>query len=186
MKKLLIAVGMLGAVIGSADIDRTDARLDIIDTAIHNRFVDQSDLWFDDGDFPRIIQLLWLEYEGNPYDYELATDLGYMLQNVEQYDKALAVYVRYRQDNPQDPDAPWPEANFYFSKKVYARVPPLLERSISKKPHPNSYRILAHSYDRMGLFVDAKRIWTTYLKRFPNDEQAKNNLRKVEAKIKSR
>lgn len=186
MKKLLIGVGLLTAAFGVADVDRTKARLEIIETAIHNRFVDQNDQWFDDGDFPRIIQLLWIEYEGNPYDYELATDLGYMLQNVQQYDKALAVYVRYRQDNPKDPDAAWPEANFYYSKKVYARVPPLLEKTIARKPHPNSYRILAHSYDKMGLFADAKRIWTTYLQRFPNDAQAKVNLKKVEAKIKTR
>lgn len=186
MKKWLLAIGIGTAAMGMAEGNRTAARMLVIENAIHNRFVDQSDQWFEDGDFPRIIQLLWIEYEARPNDYEIATDLGYMLQNVEQYDRALAVYVRYRTENPKDPDAPWPEANFYFSKKAYAKVPPLLERSIGRKPHPNSYRTLAHSYDRMGLFADAKRIWETYLKRFPADETAKAQLRKIDSKIKSR
>lgn len=185
MRTVILAIGILMTALSVADKDRTPARMAVIETAIHNRFVDQSDQWFEDGDFPRIIQLLWIEYEANPKDYEAATDLGYMLQNVEQYDKALAVYVRFRTENPNDPDAPWPEANFYFSKKAYAKVPPLLERSITRKPHPNSYRILAHAYDRMGLFADAKRIWETYLKRFPSDETAKAQLRKVDAKIRN-
>lgn len=186
MKKWLIAIGVCASAIGSAEVDNSAARMDVIDTCIHNRFVDQLDQWHDDGDYPRIIQLLWIEYESNPSDYELATDLGFMLQNVEQYDRALAVYVRYRTENPNDPDAPWPEANFYFSKKIYAKVPPLLEKSLARKPHPNSYRILAHSYDHMGLYNDAKRIWETYLRRFPTDDVAKQNLKKVEAKIKNR
>jgi len=186
MKRLFVVIGIGVAALGFAEKKADAARLQVIENAIHNRFVDQNDQWFEDGDYPRIIQLLWIEYEARPNDYELATDLGWMLQNVEQHDKALAVFVRYRTENPQDPDAPWPEANFYFSKRVYAKVPPLLEKSITKKPHPNSYRILAHSYDRMGLLGDARRIWETYLKRFPNDETAKAQLKKVEAKIKNR
>jgi hypothetical protein len=85
--------------------------------------------------------------------------------------------------NPQDPDAAFPEANFYFMKKAFAKVPVLLEPAIVKKPHPNSYRILAHAYDRLKMYGDSKRVWQLYLKRFPDDGAAKQNLKRVSDKL---
>ncbi|MEQ1821821.1 MAG: hypothetical protein ABL949_04895 [Fimbriimonadaceae bacterium] len=159
-------------------------RMDVINDIIYNRMVDQSDAWWEDGDYPRIINMMWLLFIANPNDYEAATNLGWMLANIERYDDELAVYVKYRVSNPNNAEASFPEANFYFQKKAYAKVPPLLEASIKKSPHANSYRILAHSYDKLGLLQDAKRVWQAYLTKNPNDETAKNNLKKIEAKIK--
>lgn len=144
----------------------------------------QTDTWFRGGDYPRSIQLLRLRAELNPSDYEINGDLGWMLSNVRAFDEALAVYVRFRQRNPQNPDAPYLEANFYFQRKAYAKVPPLLEPTLPRNPHPNSYRLLAHSYERLGLLADSQRTWRRYLDRVPSDEAAKNNLRRVEGKIR--
>lgn len=157
----------------------------VIWDTIHNRFVSQLDYWFDDGDYPRCIQLLRVMYGLDPDDYESATDLGWMLENIEQYDEALSVYVKFRKENPTDADAPFPEANFYFRQKLFAKVPPLLDPSLTLKPHPNSWRILAHSYEKLGMFGDSKRVWTGYLKLHPDDEPAKLNLKRVEGKIGS-
>lgn len=162
---------------------RKDPRSDLIWDSAHNRFVDQLDYWWDDGDFPRCVQLLRMMAELTPDDYEIATDLGWMLENVEQMDAALAVYVKFRKDNPDVGDAPFPEANFYYKQRLFAKVPPLLERTLVLKPHPNSWRILAHSYEKMGMLSDSRRVWTTYLRQYPNDEPAKNNLRRVEGKL---
>lgn len=162
---------------------RNDARSQVIWDAAHNRFVDQFDYWFEDGDYPRCIQLLRVLHDLEPDNYETATNLGWLLESIEEPDAALAVYVRFRKDNPADADAPWPEANFYFKRKIYAKVVPLLESSLALKPHPNSYRLLAHSYERMGLLADSKRVWTRYLGVDPTDEPAKANLRRVNEKI---
>lgn len=155
-----------------------------IDGAMRNRIADQTDIWFDDGDFPRIIQLLKALYEFSPTDYEVATDLGWMLENVEQYDAALATYVRYRKENAAMPDAAIPEANFYFMRRLYSKVPPILEKSIGPTLHPNGFRILGHSYDRLGMLNDSRRVWKLYTDRYPQDLRAKENLRRVEDKIK--
>ena len=145
----------------------------------------QNDYWFDAGDFPRTIQSLRLMNSIFTDDYDIATNLGWLLESTEQNDAALVVYIRYGKENPNDPDGPYPEANFYFMKKAYAKVPPLLEPSLAKKPHANSFRILAHSYERLGMLKDAQRVWQAYIALAPQDDAAKNNLRRVENKMKS-
>src|SRR5437660_1077756 len=93
-------------------------RVDAIWETAENRMRHQIDVWFDNGDYPRCIQTLKLLAKADPADYETQTDLGWMLENVERYDEALAVYVHYRKSFPSLPDAAFPEANFYFMKRA--------------------------------------------------------------------
>ncbi|MCB8932421.1 MAG: tetratricopeptide repeat protein [Fimbriimonadaceae bacterium] len=167
-----------------AQLDPT--RMRVIDGAIHDRLSTQGDVWFEAGDYLKSIQSLRAAQSLDPADYEIATDLGWMLENVLAWDEALATYVRYRKSNPNDPDAAYPEANFYFMKKSYLEIPALLEPMLkmARPPHANTFRILAHAYDRLGLFADSKRVWDQLLAVDPNDEAAKVNLKKVEAKLK--
>lgn len=157
-------------------------RLAAIWDAAEERMARQADAWFKDGDYPRVIQLLRFRGELYSGDEEANSDLGWMLENVEEDAEALRVYQAFRRRNPQNPDAPWLEANFRFRKKDYAPIPALLEPTIARKPHPNSYRTLAHAYERTNRLADSERIWTTYLARFPDDETAKANLRRVKEK----
>lgn len=144
----------------------------------------QLDIYFDGGDFPRTIELLRARYELHPTSYERATDLGWMLENLERYDQALAVYARYRREATADPNRSLPEADFYFRKKLYPRIPALLEPAVGHSGvHPNLYRVLAHSYDRLGQFADSVRVWEIYIKLQPEDGAAKLNRDRVKAKI---
>jgi tetratricopeptide (TPR) repeat protein len=152
---------------------------------VEDRMTDQSDIWFDAGDYLSAINILRFENKEAPADYEYATNLGWMLENVENYDQALVVYIRYRKDNAGIPDAPFPEANFYFSRKAYVKVPPLLQASIPQHPHPNSYRLLAHAYERLGLLPDALKVWKQLVSDHPEDDAAKVNLKKTENRLAS-
>lgn len=180
---LLLALSLGATVSANPPPWRQDQRSQTIWDAAHNRFVDQLDYWFEDGDYPRCIQLLRVLNDLEPANYEVATDLGWLLESTEEPDAALAIYVRFRKDNPNDPDAGLPEADFYFKKKMYAKVPPLLEEALAMKPHANVFRRLAHAYERLGLLADSKRVWTQYLAINPSDEPAKANLRRVEERI---
>lgn len=153
--------------------------------AARARMERQYDAWFDEGDYPRSIGGLTLMNVLWPWDYETATNLGFLLKSVEMQDLELAVYVRFRTDNPDDPDASWPEANYYFQQRLYAKVPPLLEPSINmaRRPHPNTYRLLAHAYERIGMLRDAKRVWEALLAIVPGDAAAQNNLKRVNEKL---
>ena len=160
-------------------------RVDAIMDFANDRMSTEIDALFDDGDFPAAIGLLKVQAEAYPADYDVWTNLGWMQENVEQWDAALATYVRFDRQNPEDPDASFPEANFYFMRRAYAKVPPLLEPAIKRPVHPNSYRVLAKAYERQGMLDDALRVYKALVVRDPTDLPAQANVRRVEAKIKA-
>jgi tetratricopeptide (TPR) repeat protein len=162
-----------------------DARVDAIWEMIENRIVAQNDLWFKVGDYPAVINLYRFLNSEDPTDYEYATNLGWMLENDNQYDQALVVYVRFHNDNPNDKDSSFPEANFYFMKKAYARVIPLLSPAIDLKPQRNAYSVLAHSYEKLGMLPDAVKVWKKLLVDYPKDLAGPPNLRKDERLVQT-
>lgn len=183
MKETVLAL-TLGVLTASGYAQAPDPqRIDAIWGAVNERIARQADSWFDEGDYPKVVQLLRMHYSLEPSDYEIATNLGWMLENIERREEALSVYISFRKGNPKNPDAAFPEGNFYYMKKAYAKVPPIIEPTLKEHPHPNSYRILAHAYDRMKMYADSKRVWEAYLAEHPDDAAAKANLTKVEKKL---
>lgn len=187
MKRIAVFVGLSALTIaafarGPVQPDRTETILRLM----RERASQQHDVWFELGDFPRAVASLKILHEVFPHDYALETDLGWMQENVEQYGDAIGTYIAYRKAWPDDPEAYFPEAQFYFNEHLYAKVPPVLEPSLklATRPHANSYRILASAYERMGLYADSLRIWDLYLSFTKDDPQAKLNRAKVERKRK--
>lgn len=161
-------------------------RLDSIWYGATRRMSQECDAWYNKGEYLRCIQLLKMETTIFPYDFDSADLLGWFQESTDDEAGALATYISYRQNNPLDPDGPYMEALYYFRKRVYAKVPPLLEPTLklTPHPHPNIYRELAHSYERLNLLADSKRVWKAYLALAPKDNAAKNNLERIEKKIK--
>lgn len=175
---------ILAAAIALAAVpDALAARTDEIWAFADARVSRQIDRWFTDGDFPRAVGLLRLQAAYSPNDYDVATNLGWLLESMERDDDALAAYAEYRRQNPNDPDNRLPEAMLHNSRKRYADVVEVLEPTLKGNPHPNVYRLLAKSYERLGKPEDAIRVWTLQLKRFPNDGPAKANIARVKAKM---
>jgi tetratricopeptide (TPR) repeat protein len=185
MKKLALSIAATGLVAFAAAQGPSSNRVDAIWDAASDRISQQIDVWFQDGDFPVVVSLLGVQYELDTANYDVATNLGWMQENIQQWDDALATYVRYRELNPTDPDRALPEAEFYFRQKAYAKIPALLEPVLTMKhhPHPNVFRILAHAYEKQHLYVDAKRIYLAYIGIAPDDLTAKVNLARVEKKL---
>ncbi len=185
MRKWLVGIGLAATAVSMAGQTQPADRTEGIWAYAVLRMQRQNDFWFRLGDFPRVIQSLRFQALIFPHNYDIVTNLGYMLENVEDRSSALAVYIKYRESNPEDPEAYYPEAEYYFKKKAWDKVPPLIEPSlkVGPGPPPNSYRILAHSYEHLNLLGDAVRIWKQYLAKAPADEMAKNNLSRVEKKL---
>lgn len=164
---------------------KAPSRVDAIWDAVQSRVGKQADIYFDAGDYPASANLLRFLVAADSSNYEANDDLGWMQENMGHYDQALATYVRYRKTNPSSLSAPFPEAFFYFSNKAYAKVPPLLEPIIHKHPDADTFRLLAHSYEKLGLYPDAVRVWKLYLADNPKDETAQRNMAKAEGRIKA-
>lgn len=150
-------------------------------SALKTRVDMQRESFFSDGQFPNVAQSLELTLSFDMHQYERVTDLGWMYGSMEMPDKEIALYERFRKAFPQDPEASFPSADFYFRKREYEKIPPILEPSLKlpTKPHANSYRILANAYDRLQRYKDSLRIWDQYLEINPNDPAAIRNRNKV-------
>ncbi len=186
MKTRVAAVLLaLSALVSCAFAQKNDSkRMEAIWDTVYNRMVDQNNIWFESGDYPRCVGMLHYQHTLWPSDYETATDLGWMLENIDRYDEALAIYVNYRKNYPTQSGAAFPEANFYYQKKLYTKVPPILEPSIANKSmSSNGFRLLAHAYERLNMLKDAERTWSLYISLAPSDGAAKRNLERVQKKL---
>ncbi|MBS1708739.1 MAG: hypothetical protein JSS65_08470, partial [Armatimonadetes bacterium] len=178
MRRLLLAATLVVAALAHGQ--ETGPAAEIQD-ALDARMAQQSDKWFEDGHFPVILQMLKVQQEWYPLEEEVATDLSWMYKNIERPDLELITVSRYAKRNATEKDHLYPLANFYFLAKSYVNVISILA-GIEKQvpaPHPNAFRILAHSYSKVGLHKDSLRIWDAYIKMAPDDLQAKNNRQKV-------
>ncbi|CAN1498378.1 hypothetical protein MCEMSE15_00413 [Fimbriimonadaceae bacterium] len=154
----------------------------IVESAIYNRLNQQADIWFKDGDYPKIIQMLKIQNGFDPADYEAATNLGWLLESIEKADEATEVYDRYALLNPNDPDAALPRAQQHFLKRRWKEAAAAGEKFLTAKAHPNLWRIVANSYERLDEFKKSRGIWERYLKLHPNDASAKARLATVKKK----
>lgn len=152
-----------------------------VERAAAERMGEQVDDWFHDGDYPAIINSLRLQTEMWPWDEDTATSLGWMLGNIRQPDAEIAEYMRYMRRNPENPDGPFGAAKFYLINRNFVMVVHLLEPTVrmSRPPHPNNFRMLANSYQRLGLLKPSFETWEKYLKLAPKDLAAVRNRNRV-------
>ena len=150
-----------------------------------SRMSRQKDVWFDDGEFRRCIEVLLVEVAWVPADYDAWTSLGWMYGNIEAFHLEIAAYTRFQELFPAEPEAHYPLGEFYYRRRNYVACIGILEPTIGweKKPHANTYRLLAHSFDRIGRFDRALAVWDEYLKLVPDDGAAKMNRQKVADKL---
>jgi tetratricopeptide (TPR) repeat protein len=158
-------------------------RIDEIWTHATNRFVDQMDQSFEDGDFPFVISMLRVSYADEPNNYETATNLGWMLENVQEWQQAEDFYKQFIKDNPGNPEAAYPLGFFYYMRKRYSEAEAVLEPTLTKAVHPNTFRILAKCYEREQRYKDAIRVWELQIKKWPDDLPAKANIDRVKKKM---
>ncbi len=158
-------------------------RLGEIFDAYQDRMTDQIDNDFEEGDFPRIINLLKVQADTNRSGYDTWTDLIWMLGNVELYDEQISTARLFRTYNPANSEAWYPEAEIYFLKRSSLKVIPIMEEALKLpgRHHPNSFRILALSWTRLGFKSEAIRVWETMLKEYPDDERARTQLDRLKS-----
>ena len=163
------------------------SREDQIWAAVNDRVGTQIEIWFDEGEFPKVIQLLEFQERMLPSSYDIATNLGWMYENVEDYDSATGVYYRYRDDNPKEPDNVLAAGEYFFRRKQYAKVIEIEAPVIGRKGmHPNNYRILANAYERLHKYKESEAILMKYLAIAPDDGQSKKNLERVRKKMNAK
>ena len=181
----LALAASLGAQEGNPDEDRVNTILGLID----DRAMVEMDASFNDtGDYPKSIQLLRIRSRVMPHDEEIITDLIWMLGNVDYMGEAVSEGIRYMNENPQSSDRAFPLAQLYFNMNLFAKVPAILEEDILRDPppHPLTFRMIGHSYRKMGFHKDALRVWEEYLKHYPDDDIIRSHRDRAAALVLDR
>lgn len=158
-------------------------RVDEIWTHATNRLADQLDQTFEDGDFPFVISMLRVSFADEPKNYDVATNLGWMLENVREWRQAEDFYKQFLADNPGNPEAAYPLGFFYYMRKQHVDAIKVLEPTLKNAVHPNTYRVLAKCYEREKKYSEAIRVWELQIKKWPSDLPAKANIDRVKKKM---
>ena len=185
MQRFAILVSALMVVgMASARPQEAASRQEAIWNEVDEQLIAYVDGNFHDGDIPRAIHGCRLRYVMHPDDWDAVTDLGWLLESTEREGEALSMYIKYQSDYPERRDSAYAVVEFWFRKKAYAKIPPLVEPELAKTPHANMYRWLAHSYEKLGRYLDSVRVWDELLALSPGDQAAKNNRERVKQKLK--
>lgn len=150
------------------------------------RMAAEQDYHFDQGDYPRVIANLKVAVAAVPGDEEAWSNLIWMLGNVDAEGEAWATCRDFARRNPGYAEGPFYEAQFLFAKRMWAKIPALLEPMVAADPPPRdpvSYRMLAQAYKRLEWWEDSRRVLLSLLARWPDDEKAKADLRFCDEKL---
>ena len=166
---------------GQSEKNGTQSQTEDVLAYMRGRINRQNDAWFHDGDFVPVIENQEILVQLDPQDEDTWSSLVWMYQNIEDPQMEWLTAKRFASANPTYSDSNYYEALFLFRHRMYAKIPALLEPAIKFVPpaDPNCYRLLAHSYTRMGYLADSLRVWDAYIKFKPDDAQAKVNRKKV-------
>lgn len=182
----IAVLGLAALTVGVTAQDDADARaMREAMTAYENRLIAESDNQFDIGDFPTAASILRLQFESDPQDYETATNLIWMYGNMSDDRMEIAMAIRYRDLNPTDPEALYPEAEYYYKHKLYVKAIPLLEKAIAMPggKHMNSYKLLAQCWRRIGSLRQALRVWQELDKVMPGDAKTQADIQQAKKQL---
>ncbi len=182
-KAIVLICGFFFAVVALSQ-DSKD-RVDAIMARIGEGLDINADNEFQRGDFPLAAQMLKVKFEIDLTNEESAANLILLLRSMTDEVGALAVAMRFREENPQNPDRGLAEAQWYWQMRQFTRIPKILSPDIMRTPppHPNTFRLLGNAYDRLGFNADALKVWEQAVKVYPQDETFARNVEKAKKKL---
>jgi tetratricopeptide (TPR) repeat protein len=156
-----------------------------------NRVLDQlwenTDHYWHEGDYNRIVALIRVVMEGDPSDYEAPSSGAWLLWSMGDKPAANALLARSVAISPR----PW-VAHYAFGEQLFIRreykdaIPHLQVTTKYPKVPSSAWKMLAHSYDKTGQYQKSLDCWQTVVKRFPDDVAGPPNLRRLQAKVSSK
>jgi hypothetical protein len=178
---LAVSAVLLGQSLGPADVKVADQIISATDEYV----IGHVDRQFVDGFWEEILPLLRWRREIYPTDYDVVTDLGFLLTSGKKVEEALTLYRQYERDVPTDPDRFLPRGGLFYLQKKWPQVIEALVPTRGTPCHPNNLRMLAKAYEETGDLKNAEATFAEFVKRFPNDGPAKKNLERVRGKLKA-
>jgi len=186
---VLAAVGLTATAAGPVVAQEQEPDPDRVAEILYHtevRATDEADVMFEDGDYPKVIQQMRIRYEIRPWDEKVASELIWMLGNVEYEGERVARAMKFIDDSPEIADRGLPAAQVFWQRQVFARIPGVLEPDIHRDPPPHRtvFTLLTAAYRRMGYDHDVIRVIDVALKHFPGDPALLRNREAAELRIR--
>ncbi len=141
------------------------------------------DRYYHDGNYEKVTELLQAYAKQHPDDDVISNNLAWMYFNIGKESESIMESLRFVRDNPQNENGRLQLAQQYFSRKLYSRVPRILEPIMATTKKPNAFVMLGRTYEELGMLKSALRVHEARVKLFPEDDAGKRNLEKVKQMI---
>jgi tetratricopeptide (TPR) repeat protein len=175
---LAVALALLVS-IGSAQ-----GRADAIADATYSILERRMDQLFHAGLYEECLSVLKVMQGMDPSEPELSNLVAWMNGNLGRFDEELSELLRFHAAYPDVELAAYQLGQALMAKKLFTRVPPILERFSQASKLRGTFAMLARSYEEMGLLNEALRIWEQKLKNFPDDvDNTRGNIGRLKEKL---
>lgn len=162
--------------------DPGHSRAETMFARLFDRIEYRKDFLFHDGQYWECIGLLWAQQGMYPGDGEINSTLAWMYGNVERQDLAYTTISRFRNEFPTDETGALTEAEWCNRRKLYTRVPPILEPVIQKATGLGVFVLLERAYMEMGLWHEALRVLQLRADRI-NDVPGQAKLKRLKDRL---
>lgn len=159
--------------------------------AIFDGFVDdlwkQTDVYWHEGDYPRIIALDRIIVQADPHFAECYATGGWLMESLGRKSDAEAFYQQGVANNRDVSYTYYNLGCFYYNTlKDYAASAEVFRQDAKvADTQANDYKMLAHSYERLGRLKEALATWQAVKKRWPDAPAIEPNMNRVKAKLAS-
>lgn len=178
MKSFIIA-----AIFATPFIAAPQSRIDDMKAGYDRDMEVLIDRYYHEGDWEKVEKLLRSYAKHHPDDAEISNSLAWMLFNNGNEPGSILESIRFVRDNPTSDAGKINLATQYFQRKLFSRVPQLLEPLIGTTKELNAFVMLGRSYEVLGLLKSALRVHEARAKLFPNDASGNKNLERIKQMI---
>lgn len=162
-------------------------QVDGITSRVIDKLWVQTDAYWHDGDYNRIVGLIRVVVEAEPTFSEAYANGAYLLWSMGDTASADWFLQRGIRNTPKDWSLPFEFGRHLFTTKRYASALPYLKKATTYKTATAlPYSMLAHTYDRLGRLEESVTTWRQVVKKFPTFVSGPTNLARVQAKLRQK
>jgi len=144
---------------------------------VNQEFVDE---YFHSGEWEKSVAANERMISLRPDDINPYANAAWLLWSTDQVERAMALYQRMLEQNPDNPEGYYIVGHYYFfTRKDYAAALPYLEASVKHGAKPPQRHLYGHCLVKLGRNADALAFWRQTLAEFPDDGVAKNEIEKL-------
>ncbi len=157
------------------------AQADGIAGAVVDRLWRQTDGYWHEGDYPRIVALDRIITEADPQFLEAYSTGGWLMDSLGRTGDAEAYYTLGARRNPRAAYGYWNLGFFYFNTKHDYRAAARAFKLDTRQADAglNDWKMLGHAYEKAGQWDEAVATWRAVKRRWPQGMSVDRLLREA-------